>query len=87
MECECGKDYNNKVHELILKLDTENFETYRSVQLLSDNAQRIDNILNSKYQCRGDEDGPGCGKEGACREYTRISFQGDVLIIQMQIFR
>ena len=25
MECECGKDYNNEVQELMLKLDTENF--------------------------------------------------------------
>ena len=87
MECECGKDYNNEVHEFMLKLDTENFETCRSVELLLDNAQRIDCTLNSKYQCRGDEDGPGCGKEGSCREYTKISFPGDVLIIQLQMFR
>ena len=91
MECECGRHYDRDDPDLIFKLDTEDWETYRSVKLLLDRCSRIDGVVNKDYRCEGNLiDQPpdtGCGKKGKCYEYKTIAFSGDVLILHLQIVR
>ena len=92
-ECECGKIYDKPVTELIFKLDTEDSEMFPSVQMLLDRTLSQYGVKNEDYQCRGNIDNDpntsdrGCGKRGTCTEYTAMNVPGDILIIQLQVFR
>ena len=92
-ECECGKIYDKRVTESIFQLDTEDSEMFPSVQMLLDRTLSQYGVKNEEFQCRGNLDNDpntsdrGCGKIGTCTEYTAMNVPGDILIIQLQVFR
>ena len=79
---------------MLLKLDTNDADSFGSVQLLLDRYLSDEGSLSKEYQCRGELIGrellpgvdPGCQQTGRCREYNRLTVKGDVLIIQLKMF-
>ena len=95
MQCECSREYRRTEDELFFKLDTDDDETFGSVQLLLDKSISLYGCPNRHYQCRGDlinEEiipgiDPGCQRRGSCTEFRTLEIFGDFLIIVLQLFR